>query len=108
MKGCMNQEKTVHFVIEADEDHVKSEKQKARTLRQSQWWKRQVAKGVCHYCKEPVPARELTMDHIVPIIRGGRSTKGNTVPCCKTCNTQKKYLLPMEWNLYLERLDNKS
>jgi len=41
------------------------------------------------------------MDHIVPLSRGGRSTKGNVVPCCKTCNTNKKQLLPMEWEVYL-------
>jgi 5-methylcytosine-specific restriction protein A len=44
---------------------------------------------------------ELTMDHIVPIARGGRSTKGNVVPACKSCNTKKKQLLPMEWEDYL-------
>ena len=36
------------------------------------------------------------MDHIVPLVRGGRSTKGNVVPACKACNTGKKYRLPWE------------
>lgn len=44
------------------------------------------------------------MDHIVPIIRGGKSTKGNAVPACKGCNSKKKYALPIEWEEYLERL----
>ncbi len=79
------------------------ERQKARELRQSQWWKRRCAKGVCHYCGRATPARALTMDHIVPLARGGRSTKGNVVPACKDCNTRKKSLLPMEWEAYLER-----
>ena len=39
----------------------------------------------------------MTMDHIVPIIRGGKSTKGNVVPACKECNTKKKHSLLMEW-----------
>ena len=51
-----------------------------------------------------MPAQELTMDHIVPIARGGRSTKGNVVPACKECNNTKKQLLPMEWAAYRERL----
>jgi len=46
--------------------------------------------------------KALTMDHIVPIARGGRSTKSNVVPACKTCNNAKKQLLPMEWEEYLE------
>jgi 5-methylcytosine-specific restriction endonuclease McrA len=42
------------------------------------------------------------MDHVVPIARGGKTTKGNVVPCCKTCNNQEKNLLPMEWDVYLQ------
>ncbi len=36
------------------------------------------------------------MDHVVPVARGGRSTKGNVVPCCKSCNRKKKCLTPAE------------
>ena len=36
------------------------------------------------------------MDHIVPVVRGGKSTRGNVVPCCKECNSDKKYLTPAE------------
>jgi hypothetical protein len=25
------------------------------------------------------------------------------VPCCKECNNRKKYLLPMEWEEYLNQ-----
>jgi 5-methylcytosine-specific restriction endonuclease McrA len=42
------------------------------------------------------------MDHVVPIARGGLSTKGNLVTACKACNTKKKQLLPMEWQAYLD------
>ena len=87
-----------------DDDDIRRERNKARDLRKSQWWKRKVAKGICHYCHRPIPPRELTMDHVVPLVRGGRSTKGNVVPCCKDCNTQKKSLLPMEWEDYLNRI----
>ena len=66
------------YNIPVDEAALNRERRKARELRQSQWWKRCCAKGVCHYCGRPTPARELTMDHIVPLARGGRSTKGKT------------------------------
>ncbi|OQX26356.1 MAG: HNH endonuclease [Desulfobacteraceae bacterium IS3] len=84
-----------------DEAEIKKERGKARELRASQWWKRRCAKGICHYCGCSTPPRELTMDHIVPMSRGGRSTKGNVVPSCKECNSRKKYFLPMEWEEYL-------
>jgi len=44
------------------------------------------------------------MEHLVPLVRGGRSTKSNLVPACKDCNSRKKYLLPTEWQQYLEGL----
>ncbi len=46
------------------------------------------------------------MDHVVPIARGGRTTKGNVVTCCKACNSAKKNLLPMEWDQYLKGFEN--
>lgn len=93
-----------YFVSEVSEKELKREKEKARKLRQSQWWKRKRSGGVCHFCGRKFPPRELTMDHIVPVIRGGKSTKGNLVPACKECNTKKKYMLPLEWEEYLKKL----
>ena len=92
------------FFVAADDEHVRREKAKARQMRTSQWWKNELARGLCHYCQLRFHPRELTMDHVVPIIRGGMSRKGNLVPACKKCNDQKKYLLPVEWHQYLEKL----
>lgn len=89
-----------------DEGDLARERQKARALRQTQWWKRRCAKGRCHYCGQRIPAADLTMDHIVPVARGGKSTKGNVVPACKSCNTKKKQLLPMEWDAYLQSVSS--
>ncbi len=36
------------------------------------------------------------MDHVIPLSQGGRSVKGNLVPCCKECNSKKKADLPPE------------
>jgi 5-methylcytosine-specific restriction endonuclease McrA len=85
------------------EGHVRREREKARALRQSQWWKNQIASGICHYCGGKFPPSELTMDHVIPVARGGRSERGNVVPCCKACNNEKKYLTPAEQ--ILETLD---
>ncbi len=92
------------FAYDLDEADIKKERGKARDLRQSQWWKRKCSKGVCHYCNKPTPTAQLTMDHIVPISRGGKTTKGNVVTACKDCNNKKKQLLPMEWAQYLDNL----
>ncbi|MGH7831775.1 MAG: HNH endonuclease [Candidatus Binatia bacterium] len=93
---------TIPFLPSLSEEEIRREREKAKELRSSQWWKRKKSQGSCHYCSGKFPARELTMDHIVPIIRGGKSTKGNVVPACKECNAKKKYRLLMEWEPYLK------
>ncbi len=92
------------FIVEVTEAELTREREKARALRESQWWKRKLAAGICYYCSRQVGARKLTMDHVVPLIRGGRSTRSNVVPACKDCNTKKQLLLPVEWEEYLRRL----
>ena len=81
----------------SSEDRMRRERAKARELRASAWWKRRRAAGICHYCGVRVGAKHLTMDHLVPLVRGGRSTKGNLVPACKECNNRKKHQLAFEW-----------
>lgn len=93
-----------HFISTVTDQEIKKEKQKARDLRKTQWWKRKCADGTCYYCRRNVPPSELTMDHIVPIVRGGKSTRNNVVQACKDCNNKKKHALPIEWEDYLERL----
>ena len=92
------------YYTPASDEHIAREKQKARDLRRSQWWKNRLGHGRCHYCGAEVPPRELTMDHVVPVARGGRTEKGNVVPCCKDCNSRKQSLLPLEWEEHLARL----
>ena len=96
------------FIVSVSPETIRREKEKARVLRKSQWWQRQIGKGVCYYCGKPTPPKELTMDHVVPLIREGRSTRGNIVPACKTCNDRKKYLLPTEWEEYLHRISEEA
>ena len=84
------------FYESASEQHKKKERAKARELRQSSWWKQQLARAKCYYCQLSFAKEDLTMDHKVPIARGGKSTKGNLVVACKSCNTQKKHLTPAE------------
>jgi len=91
-------------MFEVDDDHVKRERRKARELRKSQWWKNRIATGKCHYCESSVAPNDLTLDHVVPVSRGGRTTKGNCVAACKECNNQKKQLTPVEWADFLERI----
>jgi 5-methylcytosine-specific restriction protein A len=84
---------------DVDDAIIRVERAKARVLRKSRWWQRKISSGCCYYCGQNVGQMELTMDHLIPLSRGGRSTKDNLVPCCKPCNNTKKNGLPAHWQL---------
>ena len=91
----------------APEAHVKREKAKAQELRKSQWWKNQLARRKCYYCEGEFEVSQLTMDHKIPIIRGGETSRSNVVTSCKDCNSQKKYFTPEEWALQRFKSESK-
>jgi 5-methylcytosine-specific restriction endonuclease McrA len=93
-----------HFSIDGlDEAEIRTERAKARDLRKSRWWQQKTASGLCYYCGKKCTFKQLTMDHLVPLARGGRSTRDNLVPSCKKCNTRKKVMLPLEWEEFVEK-----
>ena len=86
----------MNFHAPVDPEHIKIERRKAQELRKSSWWKQQVGKGMCYYCEKRFAMEQLTMDHVVPLARGGKSTKNNCVVACKDCNTEKGNKLSVE------------
>lgn len=86
------------------EEIIRREKAKARDLRKGRWWQQKIGQGTCYYCNKNFKPKALTMDHIIPLARGGTSSKNNIAPCCKECNTKKNILLPTEWEEYMNRL----
>ena len=96
IKGAMN--------LYGADSISKKEKSIARELRDSSWWRSKTASGKCYYCGEIFKPSELTMDHKIPISRGGTSEKINIVPACKECNNKKKYMLSIEWDEYMDKL----
>lgn len=50
------------------------------------WLIRETFGGCCAYCGELAG----TMDHVVPVKRGGESRRGNLVPACVRCNSRKR------------------
>lgn len=56
--------------------------------------------GPCAYCGS---TENITMDHVVPISRGGTHGIGNLVPCCSNCNSHKLDRTVMEWRMNKSR-----
>lgn len=96
------------FYESAGRSHIQKERHHARRLKVSSWWKRLLLQGRCYYCGEKFSANELTMDHKVPLARGGRSTKSNTVVSCKSCNFKKQSLTSAEWVMSLRKCHDTS
>jgi 5-methylcytosine-specific restriction endonuclease McrA len=44
---------------------------------------------VCQYCGDDVSKKSATLDHVLPVSHGGKTTFENTVCACATCNANK-------------------
>jgi len=55
----------------------------------------------CQYCGVTPPRKELTIDHVVPRSRGGKTTWENVVTACQKCNGRKGSRTPSEAHMRL-------
>ena len=60
-------------------------------------------RNTCQFCGRIFPCSELTLDHVVPRSRGGRSSWENLVACCYRCNNSKGDRTPEEAGFKLAR-----
>jgi 5-methylcytosine-specific restriction endonuclease McrA len=60
-------------------------------------------RNTCQFCGRIFPSSELTLDHVVPRSRGGRSSWENLVACCYRCNNSKGDRTPEEAGFQLAR-----
>ena len=57
----------------------------------------------CQYCQGSLSSARLTLDHVLPKSRGGRSSWENLVACCYACNNRKGNKTPGEASMALAR-----
>lgn len=57
----------------------------------------------CQYCTKKFASTELTIDHVMPSSRGGKSTWENCVLACVDCNSRKANRTPEEARMKLLR-----
>lgn len=62
-------------------------------------WLRMLNKynGLCAYCYKK---KATTIDHIIPVKRGGTSFIGNLLPACFSCNSSKQDKTIFEWKFW--------
>lgn len=56
--------------------------------------------GVCAYCAERMTAETVTIDHVLPIGRGGSDEWDNLLPACEPCNQRKRNDPPELWPIH--------
>ncbi|MEZ4743731.1 MAG: HNH endonuclease signature motif containing protein [Bdellovibrionota bacterium] len=86
------------MLFEITSEFIQQERSKAQALRKQIGGKTNLPGAFATIVKSR-SKKLLTMDHIVPVSRGGYSIKSNIVTACKDCNTAKKDLTAAEWML---------
>ena len=56
--------------------------------------------GPCTYCGEDL--FPMTVDHVVPVSKGGSNDRANLAPACWPCNREKLNFTPEEWKAWRE------
>jgi 5-methylcytosine-specific restriction endonuclease McrA len=52
---------------------------------------------ICYWCSTVIEGSERSIDHYIPLARGGYDHSSNMVVCCRGCNRAKGSLLPWEF-----------
>lgn len=58
-------------------------------------------KNTCQYCGTKLTASEITIDHVFPRSKGGKTSFLNCVVCCHVCNNKKADRTPEDANMVL-------
>jgi len=57
---------------------------------------------ICYYCNKILLDNEITIDHLIPLSRGGKTTLDNLRIACKKCNNEKGNMTEQEYYTYLK------
>lgn len=52
---------------------------------------------LCTYCEKDTPEDKRTVDHVVPLAKGGLHSSSNLVMACRSCNSSKQERTLEEW-----------
>lgn len=94
-------------------------KERSQVVERKRFWDNQKRKmlaksdGACAHCGVGLTEKTMTVEHVIPLSKGGTNDLSNTVALCKKCNVKKRNILtrPSDYyhhlkKEYLEELDN--
>jgi hypothetical protein len=55
--------------------------------------------GECVWCRRPLALgdRALSLEHVIPRLKGGPAWLENEVAACRTCNRARGHIAPLVW-----------
>lgn len=83
----MTDEELIAMVRSGEATSKKRQRRRTRSIRQVLLAGRTIIR--CRWCKSLLTRETATVDHVIPISHGGRTTKENCVLACKECNNKR-------------------
>lgn len=63
--------------------------------------------GHCAYCGYELEYKDMQVDHVEPLKRGGEDELNNMLPACRSCNHYKHTLTVEEFRQYLSGISHR-
>lgn len=60
--------------------------------------------GLCAYCGQRRQLKRMTVDHIIPLSKGGTNDIDNLQCTCRKCNGLKEDMLPSEFTVFIQNM----
>jgi 5-methylcytosine-specific restriction endonuclease McrA len=77
-------------INDANNRHRRRVRKKGGKITLDEWTTIKQQQGFrCYWCKQKFEDKELTMDHVIPLNKGGLHDEGNIVAACRSCNLSK-------------------
>lgn len=99
VKGYKRKWSVANLDKHAEYEHRRRGLKRARTIEDcSEKIRLLRRKRFCHWCCDKIPDGKVTIDHVVPLARGGLHSNDNLVAACLACNSGRRDKLVSEWN----------
>lgn len=63
--------------------------------------------GRCAYCGCELEYKDMQVDHVIPLKRGGKDDIKNMLPACRSCNHYKATLTAEEYREYVSKIPDR-
>jgi len=86
-------------IIARIKTHYKRKNQDPFELSPNEWYNlMEEFDWKCFYCGSSISGANRTVDHIIPVFKGGITKYENLVPACRTCNGRKGTKDFLKWS----------